>query len=227
MILLIDNYDSFSYNVYQLIGSVDPDLRVIRNDELTLEEIEALSPSHIVLSPGPGRPGDAGICEDVIRHFQGKIPILGICLGHQAICEVYGAEITYARELMHGKQSVVTLDTGSKLFAGMEREITVARYHSLAANPDTLPDCLRVTAATQDGEIMAVEHREYPVYGVQFHPESVLTPRGKAIIENFLENRSGKEEKKMIGEAIIKLSKKEDIGYEMAKAVMKIGRAHV
>lgn len=220
MILLIDNYDSFSYNVYQLIGSVDPDLRVIRNDELTLEEIEALSPSHIVLSPGPGRPGDAGICEDVIRHFQGKIPILGICLGHQAICEVYGAEITYARELMHGKQSVVTLDTGSKLFAGMEREITVARYHSLAANPDTLPDCLRVTAATQDGEIMAVEHREYPVYGVQFHPESVLTPRGKAIIENFLENRSGKEEKKMIGEAIIKLSKKEDIGYEMAKAVM-------
>lgn len=263
MILLIDNYDSFSYNVYQLIGSVDPDLRVIRNDELTLEEIEALSPSHIVLSPGPGRPGDAGICEDVIRHFQGKIPILGICLGHQAICEVYGAEITYARELMHGKQSVVTLDTGSKLFAGMEREITVARYHSLAANPDTLPDCLRVTAATQDGEIMAVEHREYPVYGVQFHPESVLTPKGKAIIENFLaddmgrdpgelspgmqsgdaksgsemkteaetgtkagfkrnvlENKSGKEEKKMIGEAIIKLSKKEDIGYEMAKAVM-------
>ncbi len=177
MILLIDNYDSFSYNVYQLIGSVDPDLRVIRNDELTLEEIEALSPSHIVLSPGPGRPGDAGICEDVIRHFQGKIPILGICLGHQAICEVYGAEITYARELMHGKQSAVTLDIDSKLFAGMEREITVARYHSLAAAPDTLPDCLRVTAATQDGEIMAVEHREYPVYGVQFHPESVLTPR--------------------------------------------------
>ena len=133
---------------------------------------------------------------------------------------MYGAEITYARELMHGKQSAVTLDIDSKLFAGMEREITVARYHSLAAAPDTLPDCLRVTAATQDGEIMAVEHREYPVYGVQFHPESVLTPRGKAIIENFLENRSGKEEKKMIGEAIIKLSKKEDIGYEMAKAVM-------
>lgn len=186
MILLIDNYDSFSYNVYQLIGSVDPDLKVARNDELTIEDIEVLAPSHIVISPGPGRPRDAGICEDVIRHFQGKIPILGICLGHQAICEVYGADITYARELMHGKQSVATLDTDSKLFWGMERQAAVARYHSLAAAPDTMPDCLRVTAVTQDGEIMAVEHREYPVYGVQFHPESVLTPQGKAIIENFM-----------------------------------------
>ena len=240
MILLIDNYDSFSYNVYQMIGSVNPDMKVVRNDELTIEEIEALSPSHIVISPGPGKPGDAGICEEVIRHFQGRIPILGICLGHQAICEVYGATITYARELMHGKQSVATLNQGSKLFAGMERQITVARYHSLAADPDTLPDCLQVTATTEDGEVMAVQHREYPVYGVQFHPESVLTPRGRAIIENFLEEGKecvsvgaeyqesriqdqkikGKEEKKMIGEAIIKLTKKEDIGYEMAKAVM-------
>lgn len=230
MILLIDNYDSFSYNVYQLIGSVNPDMKVIRNDELTIEEIEALAPSHIVISPGPGRPRDAGICEDVIRHFQGRIPILGICLGHQAICEVYGATITYARELMHGKQSVVTLDQDSRLFEGMEKQITVARYHSLAADPDTLPDCLQITATTQDGEIMAVQHREYPVYGVQFHPESVLTPQGRAILENFLTGESkrhteqqkinGKEEKKMIGEAIIKLSKKEDIGYEMAKAVM-------
>lgn len=226
MILLIDNYDSFSYNVYQLIGSINPDMKVIRNDELTIGEIEALAPSHIVISPGPGRPRDAGICEDVIRHFQGRIPILGICLGHQAICEVYGATITYARELMHGKQSVVTLDQGSRLFAGMEKQITVARYHSLAADPDTLPDCLQITATTQDGEIMAVQHREYPVYGVQFHPESVLTPQGKAILENFLAGKSKyqtikrKEEKKMIGEAIIKLSKKEDIGYEMAKAVM-------
>lgn len=226
MILLIDNYDSFSYNVYQLIGSINPDMKVIRNDELTIEEIEALAPSQIVISPGPGRPRDAGICEDVIRHFQGRIPILGICLGHQAICEVYGATITYARELMHGKQSVVTLDQGSRLFEGMEKQITVARYHSLAADPDTLPDCLQITATTQDGEIMAVQHREYPVYGVQFHPESVLTPQGKAILENFLTGKSKyqtikrKEEKKMIGEAIIKLSKKEDIGYEMAKAVM-------
>ncbi|MBO5284145.1 MAG: bifunctional anthranilate synthase component II/anthranilate phosphoribosyltransferase [Lachnospiraceae bacterium] len=231
MILLIDNYDSFSYNVYQLVGSINPDMKVIRNDEMTPEEIEALAPSHIILSPGPGRPADAGICEEVIRHFQGRIPILGICLGHQAICEVYGAAITYARELMHGKQSTVSLDNDSKLFAGMKKQITVARYHSLAADPDTLPDCLKITASTQDGEVMAVQHREYPVYGVQFHPESVLTPEGKAILENFLsekeivpdrgsENKNRKEEKNMIREAIIKLSKKEDIGYEMAKAVM-------
>lgn len=244
MILLIDNYDSFSYNVYQMIGSVNPDMKVVRNDELTIEEIEALMPSHIVISPGPGKPRDAGICEEVIRHFQGRIPILGICLGHQAICEVYGATITYARELMHGKQSVVTLDQNSRLFAGMEMQITVARYHSLAADPDTMPDCLQVTAVTEDGEVMAVQHREYSVYGVQFHPESVLTPQGRTIIRNFLaeekDNMSPaeeqqkndtqneiqiikayrKEEKKMIGEAIVKLTKKEDIGYEMAKAVM-------
>ncbi len=186
MILLIDNYDSFSYNVYQMIGSVTPDMKVIRNDDLTIEEIEALSPSHIVISPGPGKPKDAGICEEMIRYFQGRIPILGICLGHQAICEVYGATITYARELMHGKQSVVTLEQDSRLFTGMEKQIAVARYHSLAADPDTLPDCLWVTAVTEDGEVMAVQHREYPIYGVQFHPESVLTPRGKSIVENFL-----------------------------------------
>ena len=186
MILLIDNYDSFSYNVYQLVGSVAPDLRVIRNDELTLREIEALSPSHIVISPGPGRPDQAGICEEVIRHMAGAVPILGICLGHQAICEVFGARITYARELMHGKQSLARLDRDSRLFRGMEEEITVARYHSLAADPETMPQVLRVTARTRDGEIMAVEHREYPVYGVQFHPESVLTPQGGQIIKNFL-----------------------------------------
>lgn len=226
MILLIDNYDSFSYNVYQLIGAIEPDVKVIRNDEMTIEEIEASAPSHIVLSPGPGRPADAGICEDVIRHFQGRIPILGICLGHQAICEVYGAKITYARELMHGKQSTVTVSQDSGLFAGMKRQITVARYHSLAADPDTVPPCLQVTAITRDGEIMAVQHRKYPVYGVQFHPESVLTPDGEAMIQNFLSGTGGgtnidrKEEKEMIGEAIIKLSKKEDIGYEMARGAM-------
>lgn len=237
MILLIDNYDSFSYNVYQLVGSVNPDMKVVRNDVMTVEEIAALAPSHIILSPGPGRPSDAGICEEVIRYFAGKVPILGICLGHQAICEVFGAEITYAKELMHGKQSVAALDNTSLLFLNMEREITVARYHSLAAAPDTLPKCLRVTARTMDGEVMAVEHVDYPVYGVQFHPESVLTPDGRQIIENFLSgNRSqivGKPENKkcpqseekgkgrnMIKEAILKLTKKEDIGYETAKAVM-------
>ena len=186
MILLIDNYDSFSYNVYQLTASVEPDVKVIRNDELTAEEIEDLMPSHIILSPGPGKPADAGICEEVIRHFAGKVPILGICLGHQAICEVFGATVTYAKELMHGKQSTTVLDVDSVLFQGMNREITVARYHSLAAAPDTIPEILRVTAETQDGEIMAVEHREFPVYGVQFHPESVLTPNGAEIMENFI-----------------------------------------
>ncbi len=231
MILLIDNYDSFSYNVYQLVGSVDPDVRVIRNDEMGIPEIEALSPSHIILSPGPGRPGDAGICEDVIRHFAGKIPILGICLGHQAICEVFGATITYAKELMHGKQSVAALDNESALFRDMEDHMTVARYHSLAAEPGSMPGCLKITARTADGEVMAVEHREYPVYGVQFHPESVLTPGGKKIMENFLKGAgrqepdhskilSQKGSKNMIKEAIIKLSNKEDIGYEAAKAVM-------
>ena len=188
MILLIDNYDSFSYNVYQLTASVEPDVRVIRNDEMTIDEIQALSPIHIILSPGPGKPSDAGICEEVIRHFAGKIPILGICLGHQAICEVFGATVTYAKKLMHGKQSKAWLDTNSVLFQGMNREIIVARYHSLAAAPETMPEELRITARTEDGEVMAVEHREYPVYGVQFHPESVLTPQGKQIMENFVKS---------------------------------------
>lgn len=186
MILLIDNYDSFSYNVYQLLGSVNQNLTVIRNDGMSVEQIEELNPSHIVLSPGPGRPADAGVCEEVIRRLGGRIPILGICLGHQAVCEVYGAEVTYAKQLMHGKQSTALLSTDSRLFAGMEPEMTVARYHSLAADPDTMPRQLCVTARTGDGEVMAVEHVQHPVYGVQFHPESVLTPGGRKIIENFL-----------------------------------------
>lgn len=189
MVLLIDNYDSFSYNVYQLIGSVNPDMKVIRNDELTVEEIKELHPSHIVLSPGPGRPSEAGICEEVVRELAGSVPILGICLGHQAICEVFGATVTYAKQLMHGKQSQAKLDTDSVLFAGMDPVITVARYHSLAAAADTMPEVLKVTAVTEDGEVMAVQHRELPVYGVQFHPESVLTPKGKEIIENFLREK--------------------------------------
>lgn len=229
MILLIDNYDSFSYNVYQLIGSVNPDIRVIRNDELTVAEIEALHPSHIIISPGPGRPADAGVCEEAIRYFAGKIPIMGICLGHQAICEVFGATITYARQLMHGKQSVAQLDTTSPIFKDMPERMTVARYHSLAADPASIPDCLRVIARTADGEVMAVQHRDYPVYGVQFHPESVLTPEGAGIMENFLlgrrknvlnVNSNKKGDRQMIKEAVIKLSKKEDIGYDMAKTVM-------
>ena len=191
MILLIDNYDSFSYNVYQLTASIEPDVKVIRNDGITVEEVEDMAPSHIILSPGPGKPRDAGICEDVIRHFSGKVPILGICLGHQAICEVFGATVTYAGRLMHGKQSMAILENDSILFQGMERSITVARYHSLAAAPDSIPDILKVTALTEEGEIMAVEHREYPVCGVQFHPESVLTPEGYRIMENFI-RRTGR-----------------------------------
>ena len=187
MILLIDNYDSFSYNVFQLVGSVNPDIRVIRNDECSVDEIRAMNPSHIILSPGPGRPDKAGVCENVIRELGGRIPILGICLGHQAICEVAGATVTYASHLMHGKQSLATLDTDSVLFRGMKKVITVARYHSLAAIEETLPEELVVTARAEDGEIMAVEHKEYPVYGVQFHPESVMTPDGRKMIENFLE----------------------------------------
>lgn len=186
MILLIDNYDSFSYNLVQLAGSINPDIRVIRNDELSVAEIEALAPSHIILSPGPGYPKDAGICKDVVRCLAEKVPILGVCLGHQAICEVYGAEISHAKQLMHGKKSAISLDNLCRLFEGLPRLIDGARYHSLAACKEMLPDQLQIIAEDETGEIMAVRHREYEVYGVQFHPESILTPLGHAILENFL-----------------------------------------
>jgi anthranilate synthase component 2 len=186
MILLIDNYDSFSYNLYQLVGTINRDIRVIRNDKLTISEIEAMQPSHIIISPGPGRPKDAGICEEVISYFCGKLPILGVCLGHQAICEVFGAEITYAKELMHGKVSSVHIANGSALFRGLPPIIDGGRYHSLAVACETLPDELLVIAEDSNGEIMGVKHKDYEIYGVQFHPESILTPNGKNIIENFL-----------------------------------------
>lgn len=186
MILLIDNYDSFSYNLVQLFGSLTPDIRVIRNDSLTVEQIRDLAPSHIVLSPGPGYPVDAGICEDVIRKLKGQIPILGVCLGHQAICEVFGAAVVHAKKLMHGKQSMITLDTSCALFQGLPDCIPAARYHSLAADRETLPDELLVTAWDAMGEVMAVQHQTDPVYGVQFHPESIMTPDGMTILKNFL-----------------------------------------
>lgn len=186
MILLIDNYDSFSYNLYQLIGAISPDIRVIRNDELTIEQIEALNPSHIILSPGPGRPEDAGVTVEAAKTISKRIPTLGVCLGHQAICQAYGATVTYAKRLMHGKQSKVKLSAGSPLFKGCPEEVLVARYHSLAADPTTIPDCLKVTALTDEGEIMAVEHKDYPIYGVQFHPESIMTPEGKTMLSNFI-----------------------------------------
>ncbi|KJS47055.1 aminodeoxychorismate/anthranilate synthase component II [Desulfosporosinus sp. BICA1-9] len=186
MILLIDNYDSFSYNLYQLIGSINPDIRVIRNDELTIPEIEALAPDAIILSPGPGRPADAGVCVESARHFAGIIPIFGVCLGHQSICEGFGATVSYAKELMHGKQSQIKINTDYSLFAGLPETIHGARYHSLAALEGTMPTELKVIARTDDGEIMGVKHRDYEVYGVQFHPESILTPQGRIIMENFL-----------------------------------------
>lgn len=186
MILLIDNYDSFSYNLYQYVGEINPDIRVIRNDEMTVEQIRELKPSHIILSPGPGRPEDAGIIIEAARELGPDIPILGVCLGHQAICAAFGATVTYAKQLMHGKQSIAKLDTECPLFRGCPEKTPVARYHSLAADPDTIPEELKVTAVTEDGEVMAVKHRDYPIYGVQFHPESILTPNGKQILRNFL-----------------------------------------
>lgn len=187
MIILIDNYDSFSYNLYQLIGSVEPDIRVIRNDDCTVEEIEAMNPEAIILSPGPGKPKDAGICIEAIRYFKGKVPIFGVCLGHQAICEAFGAIVGYAKELMHGKKKEIEKNGKGRLFAGMPEHFSAARYHSLAVEEETLPKELVVTARCEDGEVMAVEHEKYDIFGVQFHPESIMTPEGRQMIENFME----------------------------------------
>lgn len=186
MILLIDSYDSFSYNLYQLIGEIEPDIKVIRNDEMTVEEIKDLKPDRIILSPGPGRPEDAGIIIEAVKKLGKDIPILGVCLGHQAICAAFGATVTYAKRLMHGKQSDVKFDTECPLFDSCPSIAPVARYHSLAADADTIPRELLITALTTEGEVMAVQHIEYPVYGVQFHPESIMTPDGKTILKNFI-----------------------------------------
>ena len=186
MILLIDNYDSFSYNLYQLVGEIEPNIKVIRNDEMTVDEIKELNPDRIILSPGPGRPEDAGVIMEVVKTIGKDIPILGVCLGHQAICAAFGATVTYAKKLMHGKQSNVKFDTSCPLFTGCPKVAPVARYHSLAAAANTIPECLKVTALTDDGEIMAVQHKEYSIYGVQFHPESIMTPDGKQMLENFV-----------------------------------------
>ena len=186
MILLIDNYDSFSYNLFQYVGELGEELKVIRNDEMTIDEIAKLAPSHVIISPGPGRPEDAGIIIEAARSLPKDIPILGVCLGHQAICASYGSTVTYAKKLMHGKQSDITIDASSKLFKDLPEQIKVARYHSLAVDESTLPNCLKAIGRTADGEIMAVEHTEYPIYGVQFHPESILTPDGKTILKNFI-----------------------------------------
>lgn len=186
MILLIDNYDSFSYNLYQLVGELNPNIKVIRNDQLSVEEIRKLNPERIILSPGPGRPENAGIIVEAAKALGKDIPILGVCLGHQAICMAFGGKITYAKKLMHGKQSETILDKNCPLFMDCPENVLVARYHSLAAEPETLPGELKVTAKTTQGEIMAVQHEKYPVFGVQFHPESIMTPQGKTMLKNFL-----------------------------------------
>lgn len=229
MIYLIDNYDSFSYNLYQLIGEVDPAIEVIRNDALTVEELEEKNPEAVILSPGPGRPADAGICEEVALKLSGKVPILGVCLGHQAICEAFGGTVGYAKELMHGKSSLVKVDEQSPLFKGLPAKVRVARYHSLAADEGSLPECLQVVSRADDGEVMAVQHAEFPTFGVQFHPESILTPDGRAMIENFLAIATKeytavapivRKEPTMIREAIFKLVDKQDLTYDEAYDVI-------
>lgn len=186
MILLIDNYDSFVYNLYQFIAETGQEVRIVRNDEMTSEEVMEMRPDAVVISPGPGKPGDAGICVELIQRAEGRIPILGVCLGHQAIAEAYGAEVVHAGKLMHGKTSVLRDVQDSVLFRDIPGPIQVARYHSLAVREETLPEEIRVTARAEDGEVMAMEHRRYDVYGVQFHPESVMTPQGYKMIENFI-----------------------------------------
>lgn len=188
MVLLIDNYDSFSYNLVQLIGELtDGNIKVVRNDEITIDEIRKMNPESIILSPGPGKPEDAGICENVVRQLKDEYPILGVCLGHQSICEVFGAKVTYAKQLMHGKQSEMTILKEDPIFEGLGESFKGARYHSLSADRNTIPDELEVIAIDgKDGEVMAVKHKEYPIYGLQFHPESVLTPEGKTLVNNFL-----------------------------------------
>jgi anthranilate synthase/aminodeoxychorismate synthase-like glutamine amidotransferase len=185
-VLLIDNYDSFTYNLAHLFGELGAEVVVRRNDAITADEAEAMEPSHLVVSPGPGRPEDAGVSEEVVRRLAGRVPTLGVCLGHQTIVAAFGGEIGPAQALVHGKATVVRHD-GRGLFAGLPEDFLAGRYHSLAAT--SIPECLQVCATSADGEVMAVRHRELPVDGVQFHPESVLTPVGRDIARNFLEAR--------------------------------------
>ncbi len=187
MILLIDNYDSFAYNLYQYIGTFTDDVQVVRNDKLTVEDVKALHPEKIVLSPGPKTPNDAGICLDLVREFYDKVPMLGVCLGHQTIGAALGGHVIHAANLLHGKQSVIE-HAGEGIFSGVPSPIKVARYHSLSLEKETLPECFEILAYADDGEIMAMRHREYPVVGLQFHPESIYTQYGKRMVENFVNN---------------------------------------
>jgi anthranilate synthase/aminodeoxychorismate synthase-like glutamine amidotransferase len=186
MLLLLDNYDSFTYNLYQYLAELGAEVEVVRNDQITLEDIEAMSPQGIIISPGPCTPREAGISNDVIRHFGPHLPILGVCLGHQCIGEVYGARVDRAGEIRHGKTSLIH-HTGQGVLAGLPNPFSAIRYHSLVVYPETLPDCLEITAWTDNGLIMGLRHKEHPVEGVQFHPESIMTPVGKDLLRNFLE----------------------------------------
>lgn len=187
MIVLIDNYDSFSYNLYQMVGALYPHIKVIRNDAYTAAEIMDARPEAIIMSPGPGRPSDAGVCEE-LSLITGNVPTLGVCLGHQALCEAAGAKIVHAKRLMHGKQSEIQVEKPCPLFDGLPVSMPVGRYHSLSVDADTLPDDLQVVArAEDDGELMAVQHLRRPLFGLQFHPESILTPNGATMLKNFLD----------------------------------------
>lgn len=185
MLLLLDNYDSFTYNVYQLLSELGAQVEVVRNDKITVQEVESRGYEAIVISPGPGVPSDAGITEELIDYMKGKVPILGICLGHQAIGEVFGGKVINAGEIVHGKTSKIT-HSGTGLYDGVPQGVDIGRYHSLIVERDTLPDCLEVTAQLEDGMIMGLRHKEYDIEGMQFHPESILTPAGKNMMKNFI-----------------------------------------
>lgn len=189
MIIIIDNYDSFTYNLYQYIGEINPDIKVFRNNKISVEEVLNYNPSHIILSPGPGYPESAGICISLIQELINQnlnIPLLGVCLGHQSIGHALGGKIIKSPQIMHGKSDTIFIDNTCKLFSGLEEKITVGRYHSLVIENDSLPDCINVTAKSENNLIMAIAHKDKPIYGVQFHPESILTDNGKTILENFL-----------------------------------------
>ncbi len=197
MIFMIDNFDSFTYNLFQYFAMLGAEVKVARNNEISVDEISRLGPAALVISPGPCRPESAGISIEAIRRFSGKIPVLGICLGHQAIAAAFGAEVVHAQKLMHGKVSMINSD-GKTIYAGLSNPFQAMRYHSLAVAPNSLPECLQVTATSEDGEIMGIRHRDHLTEGVQFHPESIMTPVGKRLLKNFLslaggQKSSGKE----------------------------------
>ncbi|MCP4353567.1 MAG: aminodeoxychorismate/anthranilate synthase component II [Desulfobacterales bacterium] len=187
MIVMIDNYDSFTYNLVQYLEELGTDVKVFRNDKVSVSEIEELNPAGIVISPGPGRPETAGICLSVVKHFSGKIPILGVCLGHQTIGMAFGGKVVSAKRLMHGKTSIVNAD-GKMLYKGIRKPFQAMRYHSLALSRDDLPQCFEISAESEDGELMGIRHNEHPTEGIQFHPESIMTPVGKRLLRNFLES---------------------------------------